>query len=165
MFLKYLFAHSSRRYMAKRVPTLGAQPRGRLRMEQMCAGSHQPRQTLHWVQWSFGMFSSTVAHNSPFFSFLWTGKRVCSRNWRSASFYFIMLGGLLWLNLFTQGEGLQLCMRELSEQGINQEVSKEGHKNRRLQERELGKVYRGTDMVYQGETYPEWLSLVYVSGS
>lgn len=65
-----------------------------------------------------------------------------------------MLGGLLWLNLFTQGEGLQLCMRELSEQGVNQEVSKEGHKNMRLQERELGKVYQGTDMV---ETYPEEL--------
>lgn len=45
-------------------------------------------------------------------------------------------------------------MRELSEQGVNQEVSKEGHKNMRLQERELGKVYQGTDMV---ETYPEEL--------
>jgi len=68
-----------------------------------------------------------------------------------------VLAGLLSPNLFTHGEGLQLHTSELSKQGINQEVSKESYTNRRLQERELGKVYRGTDRVYQGETYPEEL--------
>ncbi|XP_028940469.1 protein polyglycylase TTLL10, partial [Antrostomus carolinensis] len=36
---------------------------------------------------------------------------------------------------------------ELHEQAIDQEVLKEGHKNRRLQDRELRKVYWGADMV------------------
>jgi len=67
----------------KWVPTLSALRRGRLRMEQT-RRSYQPRQR-HFTEFSGALLRSTVAHNSPFFSIIWTQKWVCSRDWKGSA--------------------------------------------------------------------------------